>query len=455
MARGRAGIAAGVYLRRNGVAATVFERRGKPMGVVQYIIPGFRIPQAAIDLDYRMAVKTGVDFQFGVSDIDVAGLKKEYDFVVIATGAWKEGARPVPQGGDNMIDALDFLERSKNADCKLDLGKSVAVIGGGDVAMDCARAAMRADGSPKVSIVYRRTREFMPAEPEELRLALENGVEFMELLAPVAYENGILTVEVMKLGEKGADGRRGVQPTGKIKQLPFDTVISAVGARVDTELFARSGIRQTNRGYAAVDERSFETSLEGVYAAGDCRNGAATIVQAMADSKRITKDILGKLGLDHDFVRVSGGTDTEKIRENRAVLADSSKGRDDAARCLMCDKVCEICCEVCPNRANVSIATGGRLQVIHIDGMCNECGNCGIFCPHTGLPYKDKFTVFWSEEGFRDSTNKGVLFEDEDNVLIRDENGVEYRCGLDDARLSEEYRAVIKSIREGYGYLIP
>ena len=228
---GPGGIAAGVYLRRNGVAVTVFERREKPMGVVQYIIPGFRIPQAAIDLDYQMAVKTGVAFQFGVSDIDVAALKKEYDFVVIATGAWKEGTRPVPQDGDNMIDALDFLERSKNADCKLDLGKSVAVIGGGDVAMDCARAAMRATGSPRVSIVYRRTREFMPSEPEEQRLALEDGVEFMELLAPVSYEAGILTVEVMKLGEKGADGRRSVQSTGETKQLPFDTVISAVGAR--------------------------------------------------------------------------------------------------------------------------------------------------------------------------------------------------------------------------------
>ena len=204
-----------------------------------------------------------------------------------------------------------------------------------------------------------------------------------------------------------------------------------------------------------MNEQSYETSLEGVYAAGDCRNGAATIVQAMADSKRITKDILGKLGIEHDFVRVSKAADAENIRSSRAMLVGSMDNANDAARCLMCDAVCEVCCEVCPNRANVSIMADGRLQVIHIDGMCNECGNCGIFCPHTGLPYKDKFTVFWSEKGFRDSTNKGVLFEDEDKALVRDENGKEYRCGLDDARLSGEYRAVIKSIREGYGYLIP
>ncbi len=452
---GPGGIAAGVYLRRNGVAVTIFDRRKKPMGVVQYLIPEFRVSQAAIDLDFNMAVKTGVEFRFGVSDVDVAKLKKEYDFVVIATGAWKEGACPVQQGGEYTMDALDFLERSKNADCKLDLGKSVAVIGGGDVAMDCARAALRANGSPKVSIVYRRTRKFMPAEPEEQRLALEDGVEFLELLAPVAYENGLLTVKVMKLGEKGADGRRNVEPTGETKQLSFDTVINAVGARVDTEFFACSAIDQNNRGYAAVNEQTCQTNLDGVYVSGDCRRGASTIVEAMADSKRITKDILRILGLSHDFVRVSKEAQPENIRSSRAVLADSMDNANDAARCLNCDVVCEVCCEVCPNRANVGIMVSGHPQIVHVDGMCNECGNCGFFCPHTGLPYKDKFTVFWSEEGFHDSTNKGVLFIDDNTVLIRDESGAEYSCTIDDARLSEDYAAIIKAIKKDCGYLIP
>lgn len=452
---GPGGIAAGVYLRRNGVAVTVLDKRDKPMGVVQYVIPEFRISQAVINLDYQMALKTGVEFRFGVTDIEIKTLKSQYDFVVIATGAWKEGACPVKRGGGDMIDALEFLQKTKNTNCQLELGKSVAVIGGGDVAMDCARAAMRANGSPKVSIVYRRTRAFMPAEVEEQRLALEDGVAFMELLSPVTYENGILTVEVMALGEKGADGRRNAEPTGETRELPFDTVISAVGARVDTEFFACSAIEQTGQGYAAVNEQSCQTNLDGVYVAGDCRRGAATIVEAMADCKRITKDILSKLGLAHDFVRVGGHTDEENIRSARAVLADKSGNSSDAARCLSCDMVCEICCEVCPNRANVSIMAGGKLQVIHIDGMCNDCGNCGIFCPHTGLPYKDKFTVFWSEEGFRDSTNKGVLFADDKRMRIRDENGAEFTCAMGDVRLSAQYKAVISSIKENYGYLIP
>jgi putative selenate reductase len=97
----------------------------------------------------------------------------------------------------------------------------------------------------------------------------------------------------------------------------------------------------------------------------------------------------------------------------------------------------------------------GSPQIVHVDGMCNECGNCGIFCPHTGLPYKDKFTLFWSEEGFRDSANKGVLFEADNTVLVRDENGVEYRCEADDARLSDDFKAFIRTILGDCGYLIP
>ncbi len=451
---GPAGLAAGLYLRRNGVNVTVFEKREKPMGIVEYVIPAFRIPQQAVDADYAMAVKTGVGFVFGADEkIDIEVLKKSYDYIVIATGAWKEGSCPVKTGGGNLIDALDFLEKSKAADCEIDLGKSVAVIGGGDVAMDCARAAKRANGAPKVSIVYRRTKDFMPAEAEEKHLAMADGINFLELLAPVSYENGVLTVEVMRLGDRDADGRRGVVPTGETKALEFDTVISAVGARVDTSVFDKLGMKQTGRGYAAVNE-SNETSISGVYVAGDCRDGAATIVQAMADSKCIAIDILKKLGISHDFKRVDRETDKQEIRENRAVLEDKHANRRDAARCLACDVVCEVCCEVCPNRANVSINVASKPQIIHIDGMCNECGNCGIFCPHTGLPYKDKFTVFWNVEGFEDSTNKGVLFTEDGLMRIRNECGEVHTCGVDDEKLSESYKDMIAAIKADHGYLI-
>lgn len=450
---GPAGIAAGVYLRRNGVAVTVFEKRDKPMGIIEYVIPAFRISQQAIDADYQMAVKTGVEFVFNADEnFDIETLKKSYDFIVIATGAWKQGACPVKTGGDKLLDALEFLETSKACGCEMDLGKSVAVIGGGDVAMDCARAAKRAVGSPKVSIVYRRTKDFMPAEIEEKQLALADGIEFLELLAPVSYENCVLTVEVMALGDRDADGRRKVVSMGVTKALEFDTVISAVGARVDTSAFEQC--KQNSRGYADLSA-SYETSIDGVYVAGDCRSGAATIVQAMADSKCITKDILSQLGITHDFRRIERNVCEDDIRTAKAVLEDKRADKSDAARCLGCDVVCEVCCDVCPNRANVGIRVNGRPQIVHIDGMCNECGNCGFFCPHTGLPYKDKFTLFWDEAGFKDSTNKGVLFINSENVLVRDESGRAFACRMDDEQISDEYKAFMKAIREDAGYMIP
>lgn len=452
---GPAGIAAGLYLRRNGVAVTVFEKRDKPMGIIEYVIPSFRISQQAIDADYQMAVKTGVEFVFNADEnFDIEVLKKNYDYIIIATGAWKQGACPVKTGGDKLLDALEFLEKSKAWACEMNLGKSVAVIGGGDVAMDCARAAKRALGSPKVSIVYRRTKDFMPAEIEEKQLALADGIEFMELLAPVSYENGLLTVEVMALGERDADGRRKVVSTGETKTIAFDTVISAVGSRVDTSAFEQCGVKQNSRGYADLNA-SYETSIDGVYVAGDCRSGAATIVQAMADSKCITKDILAKLGIAHDFKRIERHVCEDDIRAAKAVLEDKSTDKSDAARCLGCDIVCEVCCDVCPNRANVGIRVNGKPQIVHIDGMCNECGNCGFFCPHTGLPYKDKFTLFWDEAGFKDSTNKGVLFIDNENVLVRDENGEAFACRVDDGRISNAYKAFINAIRDDAGYMIP
>ncbi len=450
---GPAGIAAGLYLRRNGVDVTVFEKREAPMGVVRYIIPGFRISEEAIGLDYEMAVKTGVKFRFGVDgDFDVNKLKETFDFVIIATGAWSEGACPVKEGGGKLLDALKFLEESKSCGCNMELGHRVAVIGGGDVAMDSARAALRAPGVERVSVIYRRTKEFMPAEREELDLALADGVEFMELLSPVSYDGKILTVEHMELGEKDADGRRKFVPTGKTENLRFDTVISAVGARVDASAFTRNNIKMADGRYAELGANN-RTSIEGVYIAGDCSRGPATIVQAAADSKMITLDILGKLGLPNDFERIRLPMDTAKITARRAVLCECGGG-NDPERCLNCGNVCELCCEVCPNRANISFNVNGRPQILHMDGMCNECGNCGVFCPHTGNPYREKVTLFWELESFWDSANKGFLFKDANTVLVRDESGSEFECAIDDPRLSPEMSAMIRTVRDEHGYLI-
>ena len=445
---GPAGISAAVFLRRNGVDVTVFESLERPMGVVSHIIPKFRISQKTIDRDIEMAEKLGVKFVFGADDnFDIEKLKKDYSYVIIATGAWMKGHCPVEEGEEYLIDALDFLKESREAECKLSLGKNVAVIGGGDVAMDCARAAVRADGVENVHIVYRRTREFMPAQKEEIDAAIAEGVVFKELLSPISCSRDTLKVCSMRLGDIDIDGRRKTLKTDETSVMYYDTVISAIGARVDYSGMENNGIdiKSTNS--------SYETNVENVYLAGDCRAGAATIVEAVADAKVIAKDILNKCGLETDFVTVESTLTEDEIRERKAVLRDATDSHEDAERCLSCGQVCEICCEVCPNRANISIDIDGAPQIIHIDGMCNHCGNCSVFCPHIGDPAKDKATLFWSRQAFETSENKGWMFLEENNVLVRDINGKVYECSMESDMISPMIKKIINTVENEKNYI--
>jgi putative selenate reductase len=460
---GPAGIAAAVFLRRNGAAVTVYEKREKPYGIVRYVIPAFRITDADIDRDYRIALGLGVEFVFGADEnYSIEELQKKHRFVVIASGAWKEGASPVKAGGANIIDALKFLEDSKKSGRTLNLGKRVAVIGGGDVAMDCARAAKQNRGVEEVRIVYRRTREFMPSQYEEQELALEDGVIFDELLAPLSFENGVLACEKMRLADYDSSGRRGIAGTGQTTDMKFDTVIGAVGARVDTAHFARNGIALNEQGYPQTSDAN-ESSVPGVYIAGDCRAGAATVVKAVADGKTIAADILRKLGLPADFAAGDAAAPCPLTAERertlyakKGVIAAAADNAAGGSRCLSCAEICEICVDVCPNRANVLVRTGtaGAHQVVHIDRICNECGNCGIFCPHGGLPYRDKFTVFANGEDFAESDNPGFLplGEKQFKLRLEDKSAVDYTQG--DGAAPETYIKLVEAIMERHAWMI-
>jgi putative selenate reductase len=464
---GPAGIAAAVFLRRNGVPVTVYEKRDRPFGIVQYVIPSFRISDEAIFRDFQIAQKTGVEFRFNEPDqYSIAELQKKHRFVVIATGAWKQGTAAVKQGQEKIIDALAFLEDSKKSKCCLDLGKRVAVIGGGDVAMDCARAAKQNRGVESVTIVYRRTREFMPSQYEEQELALADGVTIKELLAPVSFFGNILTCEVMILGEYDSSGRRSIEGTGKKEQLSFDTVIGAIGAGVDTSAFARNGIALNAKGLPEVND-SRESSVSGVYIAGDCRAGPATVVKAIADGKAAAADILRKLRLEADFSVepaaarsvAAGGACFSDLYLKKGVVAGAKQDNTDGYRCLSCNCLCEICVDVCPNRANVAVelpsgSEPGRRQILHIDRMCNECGNCAVFCPHAGKPYKDKLTVFSCEEDFAGSENAGFLKTGVDTYKIRleDKSTVAFRRG--GKTIPDMWITVLDAVLSKYDYLL-
>ncbi|MDO5755589.1 MAG: putative selenate reductase subunit YgfK [Tissierellia bacterium] len=451
---GPGGIAAASYLRRNGMDVTVYEKLDKPYGIVSHIIPEFRIPDDEIKKDYDIAVNQGVKFEFGREVTEkYEDLKKDFDYIVVATGAWKYGNPPVKEGQENITDALEFLWAVRMGD-GYNLGKKVAVVGAGDVAMDCTRLAARQEGVEKVTLVYRRTESYMPATQEEVNDVKEEGHEILELTAPMKYDGKVLTCEKMELGEFDASGRKSVHGTGEILELEFDTVIGATGAKVDLTPFKENKINMDERGRLRLLP-SLESNLENVYFVGDCKQGPSTIVRAMGDAKIVALDILGKEGLDNDFKRFLVPEDTDTLYERRGVLERKKDGKEEGLRCLKCDQICEICTEVCPNRANISIDIEGYdnlHQIIHIDGMCNECGNCGVFCPHAGDPYKDKITVFWTELDFEDSTNVGFLQTGEDTFKVRMENGniVDHKLG--DGKISETLEHFLETLLEDYPY---
>ncbi|MGO3751956.1 MAG: putative selenate reductase subunit YgfK [Peptoniphilaceae bacterium] len=453
---GPGGIAAASYLRRNGIDVTVYEKLSKPYGIVSHIIPEFRIADSEIEKDYKIALNQGVKFEFNKEVKEkYEDLKKDFDYIIVATGAWKYGRSPVIEGQDKITDALEFLLNVRMGGGH-DLGKKVAVIGAGDVAMDCTRLAARQAGVEKSVLVYRRTESYMPGTQEEVNDVKEEGHEILQLVAPIKYDGKILTCEKMKLGDFDSSGRRSVSGTGEIFDLEFDTVIGATGARVDIEPFQENKINIDERGNLKLLP-SLESNIENVYFVGDCRKGPSTIVKAMGDAKTVALDILSKENLDNDFERFVVAENVEKIYEKRGILVEEKKGHKEGSRCLKCDQICEICTEVCPNRANVEIKIEGYEnfhQIVHLDGMCNECGNCGVFCPHSGNPYKDKITVFWTELDFKDSTNVGFLKTGEDTFKVRMENGniVEHKLG--DGKVSDNLENFIKTIMTNYSYYV-
>ena len=234
---GPTGIAAAYFLGRAGVETTIFEREQCLGGVPRHVIPAFRITNEAIQKDIALMEKYGVEVRCGAPAPSVAELKAMgYTHILYAVGAWKPGQLGIP--GD-VAGAIQWMKGVKAGN--ISVGGNVAVVGAGNTAMDAARLAKRS-GAQHVTIVYRRTKKYMPADEHELALALADGVTFAELCAPVEQKDGVLRCEKMKLGAPDEKGRRSPVPTGEFTEINCDTVIAAVGERVDSDLFTANGI---------------------------------------------------------------------------------------------------------------------------------------------------------------------------------------------------------------------
>ena len=439
---GPTGMSAAYFVGRAGIPVTLFEKADRLGGIVRQVIPAFRISDEAIDKDVALIEKMGVEVKLNTEAPSVAELKAQgYTHIFFAVGAWKAGRLDIP---GNVVPVIGWLKDMK-AGKAVSLGH-VAVVGGGNTAMDAARAALRA-GAKSSTLVYRRTKKYMPADAEELEMAIADGVEFLELVAPVEQKDGKLICEKMKLGDPDDKGRRKPVPTGEMVEIPCDTVVSAVGEKVESEVFTRNGITVDEKGIPA-----FKTNLEGVYAGGDAMRGPATVVEGIADAQYFANAVIGEA---HKFAIPAKAVATrEEAVAKKGVLCESAKCEGD--RCLTCNVVCQVCADVCPNRANVVIELpDGRQQILHVDRMCNECGNCAVFCPYDSAPYREKFTLFLTREGFDESVNnQGFLPLGGKKVLVRLDSKV-FEADLDAKNdLPADIEVFIWTVLTKYAYLM-
>ena len=450
---GPAGLSAAYFLGRAGMPVTLYEQKDALGGIVRHVVPEFRISTASVERDVQLVGKMGVKFKLNTPAPSIKELHAQgFDYVVIAIGAYAPGELKLRAGG--AMNVLDFLIACRKEEIG-EVGKNVCIVGGGNTAMDAARAAKRLPGVEHVRVVYRRNKRYMPADEEELQLAVQDGVEFCELLSPDALSDGMLTCKKMALGAPDASGRRSPVETGETVKLPCDLLVAAVGERVDKALFEENSIKTDARGRAVVDPASLETSSAGVYVIGDANRGPATVVEAIADAQRVADHILNA-PYTFTIPEVAYQTPAACREKNGTLLEYENAGRENE-RCLYCNLSCELCAQVCPNRANLAVTVPGMemRQILHVDRMCNECGNCAIFCPYNDAPYLVKPTLFHTEEDFRDSANSGFLPLGGTRYRIRI-NGTVKDIDLDepnDVDLPRELEALIFAVRQEYSYL--
>ena len=471
---GPAGIAAAYLLAKGGASVVVFEKTAALGGVVRHIIPPFRIRNQAIDRDIAFAKALGVEFRCSKEITELEQLfRAGFDDIVIAIGASRSTQLGIPT--ERELNAIDFLRRFKllpamqslaelpeQADgpdaiaildgqtaAGLDLGEHIVVIGGGNTAMDAARAAKMLPHVKDVTIVYRRTVKQMPAEEEELRLAEEEGVRFRELLAPRQQAKGRLICEKMRLGELDASGRRSSVGTGELEELAADSVIAALGERVDGGIYTAFGLKTDHWGAPLYNAKTMESSLPHVYVIGDGAHGPATVVEAIADATAAAQAILKAA----PAAAIEAATDVQTAAARHGILAEY-RGGNEATRCLACSTVCEACTEVCPNRANLAIRVPGEHMpvILHVDAMCNECGNCAAFCPYDSAPYLDKLTLFANAADFDHSKNNGFFRIDATSGRYRLRLEGETR-DLQPAEENSRIAMLLRQLEKEYAYL--
>lgn len=296
---GPAGLTAGYYLAKLGHSVTIFEALPKPGGMLQACIPEYRLPREILDAEIEEIKQVGVEIRTNTKVESLAKLSKEgYDAIFVAVGAHGGMSIGVSgEGSPGVIECVDFL-RDVNFGKAVKLGKRVAIIGGGNAAIDSARVALRS-GAKEATIVYRRSRTEMPASSEEVEAALEEGVNIVFLAMPskIVKKTGTLEIECvrMELGKPDASDRRRPTPIkGSEFIMEFDNVIAAVGQMPEIPKQFSLKVGDGNR--IQVDADTFATSKKGVFSGGDAVTGPASVIEAIAAGRKAASSIDKFLG---------------------------------------------------------------------------------------------------------------------------------------------------------------
>ncbi len=386
---GPAGLACAHDLVVEGHEVTVFEALPEPGGMLRYAIPEYRLPKEELRKEIRYIEKLGVTIRCGVEigkDVNLDTVRNDFDAIFIGTGAPKGLLLGVE--GEDLPGAMDGLQllRAVNSNEAVSLGKSVAVIGGGNTAIDCARTAKRL-GSENVKLIYRRTRDEMPAANEEIEALLHEGIEIEFLTTPVRFyaEDGNLSrMECirMELGEPDASGRRRPIPVEHSEfSLPVNSVITALGQATRTSFVEGIGVLLARNGTIEVDPLTGVTNIEGIFAGGDVSAGPAYVVDAIAAGQKAAKSISRYLK-GEPMIAASPAKKPERLSE--AEVADLTARIPRTERARMPEVSVE---ERVTNFGEVAIgyspeeagAEASRCLAGQIEG-CIQCGECERLC---------------------------------------------------------------------------
>ena len=429
---GPSGLSAAYYSAIQGHAVTVFEKQDHAGGMLRYGIPEYRLPKATLDAEIGLMESIGVQIVTGKAlgtHLSLEDLRRDFDAVYLAIGSWR--ATPLRIDGEHLEGVelgIDYL-RHVTKGAKVDLGETVVVIGGGNTAIDCARTALRM-GAKNVKLVYRRTRDEMPAEPFEVEEALHEGIEMVFLTAPtrITMADGRKQLHCvrMELGEPDRSGRRRpVIVEGSEFVIGADYVIGAIGQTTDTGfLYNDLPVRLNKWGDIDIDGHTSQSSEMNIFAGGDCVTGPATVIQAVAAGRRAaraidefvtrgyvrpsTEDYACSRGTLEDLPQAEFADFPNLARERMNALAvderihsfvEVEKGlteeqaRAEAARCLQCGCSKQNHCAL-RNEATdhgVQFATPLHIRpytpivedhpfIIRDNNKCISCGRCVAAC---------------------------------------------------------------------------